>query len=374
MLLSVLWSLVVGAGLFATLVNMLLWVCTWPLAKHLRKSTATRAEVPDAPLVSVVMAVRNEAVSLRQNLTLLLNQDYPVYELVICNDNSTDQTADVLAAAQQQHARLKVLSLDHKAHPGKKHALATAIAASQGEWLLATDGDCRPASKFWIASMMRARTSDTEIILGYAPYAAAPGLLNRWIRFEAVYTAIQYFTAASRGGAYMGVGRNMAYTRELYQRIGGFTAHEHLTGGDDDLLVAAGATKRNVAICLEPNSWMTSRSEPTWNRYRRQKRRHVSVSSAYSKFNKSWLAALALSQVGHYIGVVALVASGAWLAAIAMYVSRQLLVAWQFARVAPALGAADLVVRFPLLDMGLVIYYLDIAQSALVPPKRGADW
>jgi len=77
----------------------------------------------------------------------------------------------------------------------------------------------------------------SQVVLGFAPFEKSPGFLNAWIRYEGVYTAWLYFSAALWGQPYMGVGRNLAYRKEMYVSAGGFEENQDLPGGDDDLLV-----------------------------------------------------------------------------------------------------------------------------------------
>ena len=68
-------------------------------------------------------------------------------------------------------------------------------------------------------------SEEKQIILGYGAYDKNPGLLNALIRYETLVTALQYFSYAYNGIPYMGVGRNMAYTSNLFYANKGFTSH-----------------------------------------------------------------------------------------------------------------------------------------------------
>ncbi len=99
---------------------------------------------------------------------------------------------------------------------GKKFPLKIGIESSRYAALLLTDADCCPSSSEWLYCMQRRITDSKKIVLGYGPYNIYPTLLNRFIRFETVYTAIQYFSFALAKLPYMGVGRNLAYSKELF--------------------------------------------------------------------------------------------------------------------------------------------------------------
>src|SRR5581483_1786901 len=135
---------------------------------------------------------------------------------------------------------------------GKKFALTMGIKASKNEYLLFTDADCRPASANWITRMAVNFNRSTEIVLGYSPYQSAGGLLNSFIRFETIRTAINYLSAALAGNPYMGIGRNLAYTKTLFFKNKGFASHMHVMSGDDDLFVNENATAGNTTIEIHP--------------------------------------------------------------------------------------------------------------------------
>jgi hypothetical protein len=91
-----------------------------------------------------------------------------------------------------------------------------------------------------------------SIILGYGGYFKENfSLLNKLIRYETLFTAIQYFSYAKLGYPYMGVGRNLAYTSNEFYSQNGFATHLHVRSGDDDLFVNQAATRENIALCFE---------------------------------------------------------------------------------------------------------------------------
>src|SRR6202012_605330 len=97
-----------------------------------------------------------------------------------------------------------------------------------------------------------------QIVLGYSPYNRTGNILNPIIRFETIKTAINYLSSALTGDAYMGVGRNLAYTKTLFFGAKGFAAHMHVLSGDDDLFVNQNSTPENTAVEISPESFMFS--------------------------------------------------------------------------------------------------------------------
>ena len=144
------------------------------------------------PFVSIVITARNEERNLIDNLPLLLALDYPNFEIIVIDDDSTDNTRTVLSSFDDH--RLKFRSIQNS-KPGKRDALRLGTSMAQGEYMLLTDADCRPNGKNWIKSAMSLR-DDADIGLLYGPIIKRGGWLNLLVRYETMVTAIQYFTFA----------------------------------------------------------------------------------------------------------------------------------------------------------------------------------
>jgi hypothetical protein len=118
-------------------------------------------------------------------------------------------------------------------------------------------------------------------VLGYGPYKKQKGLLNKIIRFETFHTAMQYLGFAMAGKPYMGVGRNLSYKKTLFYREKGFSAHNRVPSGDDDLFINKAATKYNTAVNIDPESFVYSNPKTSWGSWRKQKKRHFSTGKYY---------------------------------------------------------------------------------------------
>ena len=175
-----------------------------------RKSTVN--EIP----ISVIIAARNESHKLQENLRFILEQDYSNFEVIVVNNNSSDDSYQVLSAFKKGYNHLEIIEFNNPAHvrQGKKLPLTLGIKAAKNEHLLLTDADCKPKSNQWIKKNGE-RFQGKEIILGYGPYIKTNGLLNSIIRFDTAWIGMNYFSFALNGLAYMGVGRNLAYKKCL---------------------------------------------------------------------------------------------------------------------------------------------------------------
>ena len=249
----------------------------------LNKKKQKTPQINDFPPVSVIICARNEEENLAANLVLVLEQDYPSYEVIVVNDCSEDNTEQLLAELKQKYLHLHstIIKEDSLFSNGKKIAATVGIKAAQHEWMLFTDACCRPESSLWIASMSRYFVDKKDIVLGYGGYLAQKGYLNKWIRYDTCFVALQYLGFAKMGKAYMGVGRNMAYRKSLFFAHNGFAEHAHILSGDDDLLVNRAATKRNVAVSCNKNAHTRAIPQKTFKEWIWQKRRQITSRKYY---------------------------------------------------------------------------------------------
>ncbi|MBI5539979.1 MAG: glycosyltransferase [Bacteroidia bacterium] len=243
--------------------------------------------------VSVIICAREEAENLEKFLPLVLEQDYPNFEVIVVNDCSEDHTENVLKNFQLKYSNLRYTTIkkDEKFTHGKKLAQTIGIKSAINEKLIFTDADCYPTSNQWIKNISGSFQSKTEILLAYGGYERAPGFLNKLIRFDTFFIALQYLTFARAGIPYMGVGRNLSYLKGLFFRNKGFASHARLLSGDDDLFVNETATSKNTSILINTESITRSIPKKKFIYWLRQKKRHRTTFPRY-KFSHKFLLAL----------------------------------------------------------------------------------
>ena len=247
------------------------------MARVGRKKPATSSK--EMPPVSIVICAKNEQENLEKNLPLILNQNYPNFQVVVVNDCSEDDTEMTLAQFKQTNPHLyyTTIPVDKKFFHGKKLALTIGIKAAQHERMLLTDADCTPSSPEWLATMASQFTTGKELVIGYGRYKKEKGFLNTLIRFETFWNAIQYMGHALAAKPFMAVGRNIAYTKSLFNKGSQFRNSLTIASGDDDLFVMEAGTRKNTAICFEPKAQTISLAERTLYDWLTQKARHLST-------------------------------------------------------------------------------------------------
>lgn len=335
----------------------------------------------------MVICARNEAGHLQQFLPAVLEQDYPqaLFEVIVVNDASTDNSGEVLQAFSEHYMQLRVVTIatgEPRTLPGKKFALQKGIAATAHELVLLTDADCRPASPNWISTMVAQASAGSKalLVLGYGAYEDKPGLLNRFIHWETAHTCMQYASYAAAGKTYMGVGRNMLYSKSLPALAMADAAFRDIykatPSGDDDLLVSAIAQHTQTTVCLSKEAHTISTAQDTWAKWWKQKTRHASTGKYYRREVRNLLGLYGLSHSFYWFGgLLLLLTGGTGTAAVLVWVLflLRLFMYWLLAgKWYGSLNEKKLLLFYPLGDLGWAFY--NVFLSPFIFWKNKQTW
>lgn len=279
------------------------WILFRRLAFHKKQEKACSYEP-----VSVIVCARDAYEYLLDLIPALLKQDYPEYEIVIVNDCSQDNTEEYLKDLARNNPKINLVNLTQHLNffQGKKFPLSMGIKSARHDLLLLTDADCVPSTDQWIKEMVKTYDNDTEIVVAYGPYFERKGLLNKLIRFDTLYIAMQYLSLALAKKPYMGVGRNLSYRKSTFLKNKGFTSHYNIPSGDDDLFISQVANKRNTKVYIDATNRVESEPKKTWKNWVRQKKRHYSTGIKYKPQTNRILGLLLGSRLAYYPTLIAL--------------------------------------------------------------------
>jgi glycosyltransferase involved in cell wall biosynthesis len=331
--------------ILASLVVLFYWIRYYYQLIGVRENTPQTKE--QKPL-SIIIAAYNESENLRKNLPIILTQDYSNFELIIIDDHSTDNTSLVLENIVSD--RIRVLKND-KGKKGKKSAISKGVKESINPYLVFIDADCVPSSKKWLQFINTSFHDNKNLVLGHGRYYCEPGFLNKIIRYESLINAIQYFSFAKIVRPFMGVGRNMAYSKDLYLQSKGFENHLDIIGGDDDLFVNENSEILHVEIMLHESSHTISFSKKKIREYFIQKRRHLQAGTKYKLKDKISLAIFGASQFIFSALFLVLLLSGFhtyWV--LLIFIIKQLIQVYGFHDICKNLKDRDLIYWSPILE------------------------
>ncbi len=319
------------------------------------------------PTVTVLISVKNEEKQIRKCVEAILQQDYPIFDIILVDDHSSDRTLSTCEEIAYTHENVSTISLP-AAKTGKKASLTAGILKSMSDWILMTDADCLPESNTWLRSMM-VQHERLDVVVGVSPYRLnKKSLLSSLITYEGVLIALDYLIAIQEGRAYMAVGRNLAIRRQTFLVSDGFSRHEDLASGSDDLLVQSIRDLARIGFTSETKSLVWSKPKTSCASYLRQKKRHMTTSWRYGLEVKLRLMTQHFSYAAFYIlpTMLSILLSNAWILfcvfiaiALKCILLRRAFRQWQL---------STLVWRTIYLDIGLLIFYVILAASK--PLKR----
>jgi poly-beta-1,6-N-acetyl-D-glucosamine synthase len=362
------WILVAVFG-FAFLVQLFYYL---KIFRKLAFYKEDKPEVKDQP-VSVVICAKNEAKNLHKNIPLYFSQNYPEFQVVVVNDCSADESEEILEEFEKKYPNLHVVTLkeDNINDHDKKLALTLGIKGAKHELMLLTDADCVPVDNNWIASMVRNFSPQTDIVLGYGGYKKTKGFLNKLIRFDTFFIALQYLSYALDKNTYMGIGRNMAYKKSLFFRNKGFATHYHIQSGDDDLFINRVATPTNVKIEISRESITLSEPKKSYKNWFSQKRRHITTARYYRTIHQFMLALFTSTNYLFFLlALVLLVFQFQPYIILSVILFRYLIQFVIFKKTMDKLGERDLLILSPILEIVLLFYYPSFSLGNLFGKKQ----
>ena len=260
--------------------------------------------------VSIVLCARDAYEYLSELIPLLLNQDYPDYEIVVVNDCSDDETEEYLKDLERSEPKIKPVQLKQHLNffNGKKFPLSMGIKSAKNDLIILTECNCKPVNDQWLRSVVNRYNNRTEIVIGYSPYIQKKSVLNRLMRFDALQNGLLYLSAALNHRPYMGIGTNLSYRKELFYRNQGFISHYKTSVGDDDLFISQVANKKNTEVLIDAEDAILTNPTSSFRLWMRQKSRRYSTVSKYSTGARLMLSLFYISQFLFYASFIALLA------------------------------------------------------------------
>ncbi|MBA4301031.1 Glycosyltransferase, catalytic subunit of cellulose synthase and poly-beta-1,6-N-acetylglucosamine synthase [Algoriphagus alkaliphilus] len=295
-----------GIGVIIQLVYLLVIFGRTAWFKSITKSS--KNQIPEEG-VTVLVAAHNEFQNLKILIPRLFEQDYPKFDVMVVNDRSTDRTKRLLEEMMALYPKLRSVTIKYTPNhvTPKKFALTLGIKVAKNDVILLTDADCMPTNDQWIRKMTAPIREDGKTFsIGFSGYEVKSSLLNKWIQFETMLTALFYFSFGLWKAPFMGVGRNLCYRKSFFMEVKAFKGLWHLEGGDDDLFVNQYATGKNSAIVIDPCATTTSIPKETWKEYLVQKKRHLNAGKYYRGEDKRKIGLFSLSHALFWIGAIGL--------------------------------------------------------------------
>ncbi len=223
------------------------------------------------PLVSLLVAAKNEEAVIRRLVRSLCQLDYPCYEVWVIDDGSTDATGQILDELTAEYPQLRVWHRSPGAGGGKSGALNEGLRLSQGEIIGVFDADAQvsPDLLRWIVPLF----AQAQVGAVQVRKAIAPGPRNWWLagqRVEMILDAFLQQQRRRRGGIAELRGNGQFVRRTALYRVGGWneatltddldlTFRLHLDAWDIEFLFTPSVLEEGVtsfrALWHQRNRW-----------------------------------------------------------------------------------------------------------------------
>lgn len=243
------------------------------------------ADLEDYPSVSVVISAKDSAYNLEKRLPIILEQQYPNFEVVVVNDSSRDDSQYILKILQEIYPNLNVVHLHENVNKflGKKYPISIGIRSAKNDIILLTDTDTQPSTYNWITEMVKAFDPKTEMVIGHFNYDSSKTLLNSLIQYEHQTTSMNYLGNAILGHPFTGTGRNLAFTRDMFFSVNGFISQYNIPVGEDMIFVNKYAKAQNTNVVITKDTINLSSPKEKFYEWRMQKKNYYR-SISYFKF------------------------------------------------------------------------------------------
>lgn len=246
------------------------------------------------PPISVIIATKNEEYNLKERLGFFLEQDYPEFEVIVVNDASTDETEYILKAFSKLYTNLKVVNIVENVNKfrGKKFPISLGVKSAKYDHLIFSNADCQTQGFEWLKYMASHFDGEHQIVIGFSRFQKCKGFFNNILQYDNATTAMNFMGLALSGKPYRGDGRNIAYHKDLFYKVGGFTKHYNITLGEDDIFIKDTATSKNTTVALEPESFVTTSTKRTFKDWKSEKKNRIQTYKQYKPSTKFFLSIL----------------------------------------------------------------------------------
>lgn len=237
--------------------------------------------------VSVLIAARNEADKIHLTIIDVLAQNYPkeLFELIIVDDHSTDNTAEIINSYAASGVKLIVLNENKPLNSYKKKAISEAINFSVGELIITTDADCRMGAN-WLSTIVNYyEQNDFNLISSPVVFFEEKSLFERLQTLE--FLSLMGLGASGIGNKIPSTcnGANLAYKKSVFFSLEGFKGIDDLASGDDELFLHKVALNypNTIGFCKSTDAIVYTHTKANLKEFIQQRKRWASKSVKYKE-------------------------------------------------------------------------------------------
>ena len=243
----------------------------------LKRSCSHKHTYSENHTVTIIVAAKNEAENISECISSLKKLDYKyINEIFLVNDNSTDNTKEIMLQETNGFPLFKVIDSSKESSTnlkGKANALNTAIGLSTGEIIIGTDADCEVEST-WVTELVKYYDDKTGMVCGFTHIRCDDSLFEKVQALDWIY--LQTLASGSSGlnMTLSCIGNNLSFRKDVYKKLGGYQSIDFSVTEDLALMQKIHYDKRfKIKYPVNNHALISTNACKNFNELYRQKRR-----------------------------------------------------------------------------------------------------
>lgn len=218
---------------------------------------------------SVIIPFRNEADHLPALLESIVKIKYPIeqFEILFVNDDSEDNSVAIISEGLKNTTiNWNLLSNIRRSKSPKKDAITTAINVAKYDWIVTTDADCT-IPELWLIGFDRfIQEKEPIMICGPVQITGPNSVVASFQKYEGLSLQGVTMGGFGLGQPLLCNGANLAYRKEAFTKVGGFSGNDAIASGDDIFLLEKMRRHypRGVCYLKNPFSIVCTPAENRW--------------------------------------------------------------------------------------------------------------
>ena len=286
--------------LFVVLVIYVVFILQLILGFDKVKTFVRTDEKPETTF-SIIVPFRNEEKNLPKLLKSISKLNYPkdLFEIILIDDFSTDASERVYIKWRMENGLIETTLLENLrlSNSPKKDAISRAVPILKHEWVVTTDADC-VVKKDWLLTLDNfIQKNNAEMVVGAVVYKTKNNWFHQFQQLDILSLQGTTIGSFGIGKPFMCNGANFAYTKKLFNEIGGFGGNNKMASGDDVFLLQKALKKHSDKVHYIKNTDTIVKTKPEndLSKLFMQRVRWASKTTGYSGYYSKSLAVVVLA-------------------------------------------------------------------------------
>jgi cellulose synthase/poly-beta-1,6-N-acetylglucosamine synthase-like glycosyltransferase len=263
--------------------------------------TFVRTDEKPVTKFSIIVPFRDEEKNLPKLLKSISKLNYPkdLFEIILIDDFSTDASERVYIKWRMENGLIETTLLENLrlSNSPKKDAISRAIPILKHEWVVTTDADCT-VNKNWLLILDNfIQKNNVEMVVGAVVYKTKNNWFHQFQQLDLLSLQGTTIGSFGIGKPFMCNGANFAYTKKLFNEIGGFGGNNKMASGDDVFLLQKALKNHADKVHYLKNTDTIVKTKPENDLYKlfMQRVRWASKTTGYSGYYSKSLAIVVLA-------------------------------------------------------------------------------